>query len=90
MQSSALSLKPIHAGHIYETESSYPNLTNLVIFYLYISTCTAVDSPSDGQFDDQFCSTFANRFDVLVVSIEYGTAPPNKFPGSTNDVVVIL
>ena len=43
----------------------------------------------DAQFDDQFCSTFANRFDVLVVSVEYGTAPPNKFPGPTNDVVAI-
>lgn len=43
----------------------------------------------DAEFDDQFCSTFANKFQVLVVSIEYGTAPLNRFPGPSNDVVAI-
>ena len=43
----------------------------------------------DAEFDDQFCSTFANRFNVLVVSIEYSLAPNSRYPGPSNDVVAI-
>jgi hypothetical protein len=39
---------------------------------------------------DLYGGGFANRLDILVVSIGYGTAPPNKFPGPTNDVVAIV
>jgi acetyl esterase/lipase len=44
----------------------------------------------DAEFDDQFCSAFANRFQVLVVSIEYSLAPLSRFPGPSNDVVAIV
>ena len=43
----------------------------------------------DAQFDDEFCSTFANKFNVLVASIEYSRAPRSKFPEPTKDVVAI-
>jgi acetyl esterase/lipase len=43
----------------------------------------------DAEFDDPFCAALANKFNVLIVSIEYGLAPLNSFPGPTNDVVAI-
>jgi acetyl esterase/lipase len=43
----------------------------------------------DAQFDDEFCSTFANKFNVIIASIEYSTAPESKFPEPTKDVVAI-
>ena len=43
----------------------------------------------DAEFDDEFCSTFANKFNVVIVSIDYSTAPSSKFPGPTNDIVEI-
>jgi acetyl esterase/lipase len=43
----------------------------------------------DAEFDDQFCSTFANRFQVVVVSIEYSLAPRSRYPGPSSDVVAI-
>jgi acetyl esterase/lipase len=43
----------------------------------------------DAEFDDEFCSTLANKFNILVISIEYSRAPRSKFPEPTNDVVAI-
>ena len=56
---------------------------------LYLDLHSGGFALTDAQFDDPFCSTFANRLNVLVISIEYGTAPLNKFPGPINDVVAI-
>ncbi|KAL3428159.1 Arylesterase 1 [Phlyctema vagabunda] len=43
----------------------------------------------DARFDDEFCAEFSNTFNILVVSIEYGRAPSNRFPGPTEDTVAI-
>lgn len=43
----------------------------------------------DAEFDDEFCGRLANKFKVLVVSIDYGTAPRNRFPGPVNDVIAV-
>jgi acetyl esterase/lipase len=43
----------------------------------------------DAEFDDEFCSTFANKFNVVIVSIDYNKAPSSKFPGPTNEIVAI-
>ncbi|KAH6672994.1 Alpha/Beta hydrolase protein [Halenospora varia] len=56
---------------------------------LYIDLHASGHVLLDAQFDDEYCATFANKFKVLVVSIEYAKAPLNKFPGPTNDVVAI-
>ncbi|EMR88198.1 hypothetical protein ACHAPC_000189 [Botrytis cinerea] len=41
------------------------------------------------EFDDEICAKIANRFNVIVVSIEYSQAPSNRFPALTNDIVAI-
>jgi acetyl esterase/lipase len=41
------------------------------------------------EFDDEFCATLANRFNIIVVGIEYSLAPSSAFPTLTNDVVAI-
>ncbi|KAA8575777.1 hypothetical protein MFRU_020g01220 [Monilinia fructicola] len=41
------------------------------------------------EFDDEICATIANRFNVIVVGIEYSLAPSNRFPVLTNDIVAI-
>lgn len=41
------------------------------------------------QFDDEFCSTFANMHNVLVVSINYRKGPLTKFPLPTHDCAAI-
>jgi acetyl esterase/lipase len=56
---------------------------------LYLSSHGGGHALLSAQFDDHFCSTFANKFNILVVSIEYSLAPRSKFPGPTNDVVDI-
>jgi acetyl esterase/lipase len=56
---------------------------------LYLDAHGGGHTLCDAEFDDTFCSTFANQFNVLVVSIEYTRAPRSKFPGPTNDVVAI-
>jgi len=56
---------------------------------LYIDLHAGGHALLDAQFDDEFCFTFANEFNVLVVSIEYSTAPGSKFPKPTQDVVAI-
>jgi len=43
----------------------------------------------DAEFDDEFCATFANKFNILVVGIEYSKAPISRFPEPTNDIVAI-
>jgi len=43
----------------------------------------------DAEFDDEFCSTFAMKLGIIVVSINYSLAPSHKFPIQTNDVVAI-
>jgi acetyl esterase/lipase len=43
----------------------------------------------DAEFDDEFCATLANKFNILVISIDYSRAPRSKFPEPTNDVVAI-
>jgi acetyl esterase/lipase len=43
----------------------------------------------DPRHDDEFCSTFANRFNVLVVSINYSKTPSVAFPVPTHDVAAI-
>jgi acetyl esterase/lipase len=43
----------------------------------------------DAQFDDEFCAKLANKFNILVISIEYSKAPRSKFPEPTRDVVAI-
>jgi acetyl esterase/lipase len=56
---------------------------------LYIDLHAGGHALLDAQFDDEFCSTFADKLGILVVSIEYSKAPRSKFPGPTNDVVAI-
>ncbi|TVY75689.1 Neutral cholesterol ester hydrolase [Lachnellula suecica] len=56
---------------------------------LYIDMHAGGHTLLDAQFDDEFCCTFANKLNVLVVSLEYSTAPESKFPEPTNDVVAI-
>ncbi|ESZ93654.1 hypothetical protein SBOR_5959 [Sclerotinia borealis F-4128] len=41
------------------------------------------------EFDDEICATIANRFNVIVVGIEYSLTPSNRFPALTNDVVAV-
>ncbi|KAF4625234.1 hypothetical protein G7Y89_g12933 [Cudoniella acicularis] len=59
------------------------------LFPLYIDLHAGGHALLDAQFDDEFCATFTNKFNVLVASIEYSKAPSNKFPKPTNDVVAI-
>ncbi|KAG9231072.1 Alpha/Beta hydrolase protein [Amylocarpus encephaloides] len=56
---------------------------------LYINLHAGGHVLLDAEFDDDFCAKFATRFNVLVASIEYSTAPISKFPGPTQDVVAI-
>jgi len=56
---------------------------------LYIDLHAGGHALLDAQFDDEFCSTLADKFGILVVSIEYSKAPRSKFPGPTNDVFAI-
>ncbi|RDL41234.1 Uncharacterized protein BP5553_01213 [Venustampulla echinocandica] len=43
----------------------------------------------DAQYDDEFCAVLANKFNILVASIEYRKSPTSKFPEPTYDVVAI-
>ncbi len=40
----------------------------------------------DPQVDDEFCSVFSNRFNIVIVSIEYTLTPRIKFPVPTHEV----
>ncbi|RAL67979.1 hypothetical protein DID88_008703 [Monilinia fructigena] len=41
------------------------------------------------EFDDEICATIANRFNIIVVGIEYSLTPSNRFPVLTDDIVAI-
>jgi len=43
----------------------------------------------DPQFDDEFCSVLSNRFNLLVVSVNYSKSPAVAFPVPTYDVAAI-
>jgi acetyl esterase/lipase len=56
---------------------------------LYLDAHAGGHALCDAEFDDEFCATLANKFNIIVVSIEYSKAPRSKFPEPTNDVVAI-
>jgi acetyl esterase/lipase len=43
----------------------------------------------DPQLDDEFCTIFSNRFNIVIVSINYTKAPAGAFPVPTHDVAAI-
>lgn len=43
----------------------------------------------DPQLDDEFCALFSNRFNLVVVSVNYSKAPAAPFPVPTHDVAAI-
>ncbi|TAQ85384.1 hypothetical protein B7494_g6289 [Chlorociboria aeruginascens] len=56
---------------------------------LYLDVHGGGHTLCDAEFDDEFCATFANQLNIVVVSIEHGRAPRSKFPEPANDVVAI-
>lgn len=43
----------------------------------------------DPQFDDEFCAVLSNRFNLVVVSVNYSKSPSVAFPVPTHDVAAI-
>lgn len=41
------------------------------------------------KMDDEFCDYLANKFDMVVVSIQYGLAPRHHFPAAVYDVAKV-
>jgi acetyl esterase/lipase len=56
---------------------------------LYLDAHGGGHALCDAEYDDEFCATLANKFNFLVVSIEYSRAPRSRFPGPTSDIVAI-
>lgn len=56
---------------------------------LYLDVHGGGFAACDPSFDDEFCSVFANQFNILMVSINYSKAPSVGFPVPTYDVAVI-
>lgn len=96
-------LKPVPPGARPTKLLAYPCRPNLQT-RIFIPTSKQVDDEPlplylnihggghalmSAEFDDEICATIANRFNVIVVSIEYSLTPSNRFPALTNDVVAI-
>lgn len=95
-------LKPSLATYRPTQTKSYPcrpHLTNRVfipknrkegeLLPLYLDVHGGGFAVCDPQFDDEFCTLFANRFDLVVVSVNYSKAPSVAFPVPTHDVAAI-
>src|SRR6202044_3816553 len=65
------------------------NLQDGELLPLYLDIHGGGFAVCDPQFDDEFCTIFSNRFNVLVVSVNYSKSPSVAFPVPTHDVAAI-
>lgn len=65
------------------------NLKEGAILPLYLDIHGGGFTVCDPQFDDEFCTIFSNRFNLLVVSVNYSKSPAVAFPVPTHDVAAI-
>lgn len=77
----------IHIPKSYHVASS--NSGNGVLLPLYIDLHGGGWAHMEPSIDDEFCSDFSNRFNVVVVSVDYHKSPSHRFPTQVHDVAAI-
>jgi acetyl esterase/lipase len=95
-------VKPLPASNLPTLKRYYkvrPHLENRIFmprtytktknYPLYIDIHGGGFCIQDPQVDDLFCSTMANKCNMIVVSINYGKGPGHRYPGPMNDTYEI-
>ena len=79
-------VRPALTNRVFIPRSHPPNQ----LFPLYLDIHGGGFAIGDPSIDDEFCSHFANKYNILVISLNYSKSPRAKFPVAPDDIISIV